>query len=72
MERWEPVRQPGFKYPGLIELLGNPKALILNQFRNSLHSRECEAYHDAHEEESCGVINDDMPHRRIVRFFVCL
>ncbi|PDW02464.1 NACHT domain-containing protein [Candidatus Viridilinea mediisalina] len=69
LERWEPVRQPGLKRPGLIERLGNPPGLTLPLLRNPLHQLAYEAHRDARGEEGRGVISDDMLHARLVKFF---
>ncbi|RRR77999.1 MAG: hypothetical protein EI684_00865, partial [Candidatus Viridilinea halotolerans] len=69
LERWEPVRQPGLKRPGLIERLGNPPGLTLPLLRTPLHQLAYEAHRDARGEEGRGVISDDMLHARLVKFF---
>ena len=69
LERWEPVRQPGFKRPGLIERLGNPKGLTLEVLRKPLHQLAYKAHHEARGEEGRGVISDEVLCGRLVDFF---
>ncbi|EFO80361.1 hypothetical protein OSCT_1778 [Oscillochloris trichoides DG-6] len=69
LERWEPVRQPGMKRPGLIERLGNPPGLTLARLRDPLHQLAYEAHRDARGDEGRGVISDDLIRGRLTKFF---
>ena len=69
LERWEPVRQPGLKRPGLIERLGSPPGLTLARLRDPLHQLAYEAHRDARGEEGRGVISDDLLQGRLTKFF---
>ncbi|NCC34660.1 MAG: hypothetical protein EOM24_21995, partial [Chloroflexia bacterium] len=69
LDRWEPVRQPGLKRPGLLERLGQPPGLTLARLRDPLHQLAYEAHRDGRGEEGRGIISDDLLQGRLVKFF---
>ncbi|PDV97315.1 SUMF1/EgtB/PvdO family nonheme iron enzyme [Candidatus Chloroploca asiatica] len=69
LDRWEPVRQPGLKRPGLLERLGQPPGLTLARLRDPLHQLAYEAHREGRGDEGRGIISDDLLHGRLVKFF---
>jgi hypothetical protein len=69
LERWEPVRTPGLRRPGLLERLGNVPGLELDLLRGTIHELAFKAHSDPPGDDGRGVIDGDALHGRMLKLF---
>ncbi|GAB4211721.1 MAG: hypothetical protein OHK0022_46580 [Roseiflexaceae bacterium] len=69
LDRWEPVRTPGLRRPGLLERLGSLPGLELDLLRGAIHELAFQAHDRPPGDDGRGVIDSDALHGRMLRLF---
>ncbi|HEU4321724.1 MAG TPA: SUMF1/EgtB/PvdO family nonheme iron enzyme [Roseiflexaceae bacterium] len=69
LERWEPVRTPGQRRPGLLERLGNLPGLDLDLLREAIHGLAFQAHDRPPGDDGRGVIDGATFHWRMLDLF---
>ncbi|GAB4208516.1 MAG: hypothetical protein OHK0022_38180 [Roseiflexaceae bacterium] len=70
LERWEPVRTPGLRRPGLLERLGHKQEPeLLDLLRSVLHELAFQAHDQPPGDDGRGLIDGDRLRGRMLRLF---
>jgi formylglycine-generating enzyme required for sulfatase activity len=69
LDRWEPVRTPNFKRPGLLERLGKLPNLELDMLRNILHGLARQAHKEPPGADGRGLLGGTCLEGELLRFF---
>jgi hypothetical protein len=69
LDRWEPVRTPSLKRPGLLERLGKLPNLELDMLRNVLHRLAWQVHTEPPEGDGRGLLDGRLLEAELLRFF---